>query len=85
VYGGDISGAEAAGDQRVMAPMPGLVGAVEVTQGQSIEKGDTCVIMEAMKVVLRLPAPMSGRVMHVHCEAGETVARGTVLVELEAG
>jgi 3-methylcrotonyl-CoA carboxylase alpha subunit len=75
---------ETAGSLSVLAPMPGLVAAVAVAAGQVVEKGEICVVMEAMKVVLRLPAPVSGRVARLLCGVGETVGGGAVLVELEA-
>ncbi len=83
--GGAASGSgTAAGGPRVVAAMPGLVSAVEVVEGQPVEQGQACVVMEAMKVVLRLPAPVAGRVARVLCAPGETVAGGAVLVEIEA-
>ena len=73
----------ASGGPRVTAAMPGLVSAVEVEVGQHVTQGQTAVVMEAMKVVLRLPAPVAGRVARVLCGPGETVKGGAVLVEIE--
>ncbi len=72
-------------DSFVTAAMPGLISAVEVEVGQRIAQGQTAVVMEAMKLVLRLPAPVAGRVARILCGPGETVKGGAVLVEIEPG
>ena len=73
----------AAGGPRVTAAMPGLVTAVEAAVGDQVAQGQIVVVMEAMKVVMRLPAPVSGRVARVACAPGETVRSGDLLVEIE--
>ena len=83
--GDSMPGATAeVGAPRVVAAMPGLVSGVEVEAGELVEQGAICVVMEAMKVVLRLPAPVTGRVARVLCAPGDTVTAGAVLVEIEA-
>ncbi len=79
-----IGAAAEAGGSSVVAAMPGLVSGVEIEEGQIIEKGQVCVVMEAMKVVLRLPAPVTGRVARLLCAPGDTVTAGAVLVEIKA-
>ena len=73
----------AAGGPRLLAPMPGLVVAVEVAPGDRVEAGQAAVTMEAMKVVMRLPAPVGGRVLRVACAAADTVKGGDLLIEIE--
>jgi biotin carboxyl carrier protein len=51
--------------------------------GAEVVRGDTLVVLEAMKMELRLTAPYAGRVRQVHCAAGQVVERGQVLVEIE--
>lgn len=64
------------------ASMPGLVLDVLVSAGDKVERGDTLVLLEAMKMELRITAPTTGRVTQVYCKAGEVVDRGQVLVEI---
>ena len=64
------------------AAMPGLVLDVLVEEGDQVAKGDTLVLLEAMKMELRISAPAAGRVIRVHCRAGEVVERGQLLVEV---
>ena len=56
--------------------------AVPVQVGQKVEKGETVVVLEAMKLLHGLPAPVSGVVAELFCAAGETVAAGAPLVEI---
>ncbi|GIK43373.1 MAG: hypothetical protein BroJett011_72060 [Chloroflexota bacterium] len=65
------------------ATMPGLVREVLAIEGAAVKRGDTLVVLEAMKMELRLTAPYTGRVNRVHCAAGQVVERGQKLVELE--
>ena len=65
------------------ATMPGLVGEVLAIEGAEVKRGDTLVVLEAMKMELRLTAPYAGRVRRVHCVTGQVVERGQTLVEIE--
>jgi biotin carboxyl carrier protein len=73
----------AAGPAPLIAPMPGLVVRVNVTEGDEVAAGQGLVVMEAMKMENELRAPAAGRVSRVHATAGTAVEKGTVLVELE--
>lgn len=74
-------GAAASGD--LTAQMPGQVRDVRVAAGDEVEVGQTLVVMEAMKMEMRITAPRAARVKRVLVQAGEVVERGAVLVELE--
>jgi len=78
------SRAQAVSSGAVMAPMHGRVVRVEVAPGQSVEAGQTLLVMEAMKMEHRLLAPMTGQVKALHAQAGEQVAARRVLAEIEA-
>lgn len=65
------------------APMPGMVQKVLVKAGDKVEKGDTLVVMEAMKLQLPITAPHNGIVDKVLCKAGEMVSEGVELVSLK--
>ncbi len=64
------------------APMPGAVLAAEVEAGQTVEKGQLLIILEAMKMEHRITAPMSGTVETVHVNVGEQVENGQLLVTI---
>jgi len=69
--------------QELTAPMPATVLKVLVTAGSQVKKGETLVILEAMKMELPLRAPADATVTAVGCREGELVQPETVLVELE--
>jgi len=75
--------AAAAGTGRLEAAMPGVVLEVQVAEGDAVAAGDTLVLLEAMKMELRITAPYAGQVSGVHCAVGAVVERGQLLVELE--
>ncbi len=71
------------GEKRVRAPMPGQVRAVNVTAGELVEKGHTLMLLEAMKMEIRIQATRDGRVHRLLVEPGQAVERDQVLAEME--
>ncbi len=65
------------------APMPASVVRVEVAPGDRVRKGDSLVILEAMKMELPVRAPADGIVAAVHCRPGDLVKPGVPLIDLE--
>lgn len=61
------------------APMPGMIISVEKKVGDSVEEGETVIVLEAMKMENALGAPASGKILAVKVESGDTVAKGEVL------
>jgi biotin carboxyl carrier protein len=73
----------AAGDSRLVAPMPGKVVRVLVPMGAPVVAGQGLVVMEAMKMENELQAPRAGTVKEVHVREGQTVETGALLVVVE--
>jgi biotin carboxyl carrier protein len=71
------------GDTGVMAPMPATVAAIHAVAGQSVNEGDTIIVLEAMKMELPIRSPRSGIVKAVHCAKGDLVQPGVTLLEIE--
>lgn len=71
-----------AGSIEVNAPMPGTIVSVEVSAGQAVKKGDTLVIIEAMKMENEIAAPQDGTVASINCTKGESVDSGKLLVSM---
>lgn len=67
----------------VKAPMPGLVISVLVEPGQTVQKGDPLLILEAMKMENVLKAAGDGVVKSVAAHNGHPVEKGFVLLEFE--
>ena len=67
----------------LVAPMPASVARVEVGTGDTVNPGQLVVVLEAMKMQLRMQAPAGGTVRAVHVKPGDVVAKGQVLLEVE--
>jgi biotin carboxyl carrier protein len=65
------------------APMPGQVRSVNVKEGDAVTKGQTLLVLEAMKMEIRIQAPRDGKVKSLQVKQGQTVEREQVLIELE--
>lgn len=69
-------------EERIRAPMPGVVTRVAVSKGQSVKAGDLLVVLEAMKMANEVCAKHPGTVREVSVQAGRTVSAGEVLATL---
>jgi acetyl/propionyl-CoA carboxylase alpha subunit len=67
------------------APMPGQVRAVNVNEGDTVTKGQTLLVMEAMKMEIRVHAPFDGVVQSLTVKVGQTVEREQILVKMDHG
>ena len=65
------------------APMPGQVRALNVGEGDTVMKGQTLLVLEAMKMEIRIHAPQDGLVKKLFVKPGQTVEREQVLIEVE--
>ena len=74
----------ARGDQELIAPMPGVVVEVRVTEGQPVSVGDTLVVIESMKLQTALSAEVDGFVTSLRCAAGQSFEKGAVLARVES-
>ena len=70
----------ASGPAQVTAPLPGKVAKVSVQSGDTVERGATLVVLEAMKMELGIEAPRGGRIDEVVVSEGDQVIEGAVLV-----
>ena len=67
----------------VDAHITGTVWKIECQVGQSVDEGDTLVILESMKMEMPVEAEDSGTVKEIKCEEGQSVSEGDTLVVLE--
>jgi len=71
------------GPQAVTPPMPAVVVRILVTEGQRVEKGQSVVIVMAMKMEATLCAPFSGTVSRINVSEGHKVMPGQILIDIE--
>lgn len=71
-----------AGGDAIRAPMPGKVIAVPVAPGEAVRRGDTVLVMEAMKMEHALGAPRDGVIAELFAATGDQVGDGAVLAQL---
>ena len=64
------------------APMPGQIRAVNVNEGDTVTKGQTLLLVEAMKMEIRIQSPQDGVVKKLFVKQGQTVEREQMLVEI---
>ncbi len=67
----------------VEAHITGTVWKIEVAVGDTVDEGDTVVILESMKMEMPVEAEDEGAVREVRCREGQAVNEGDTLVVLE--
>ena len=77
------AGAADAGEGVLRAPMPGQVRSIEVAAGDAVQKGQTLLLLEAMKMEIRIQSPLDGTVAALPVAEGDQVEREQVLIEIE--
>ena len=72
----------ATGEVTIKSPMPGLIVAVPVSEGQAVRKGQTVVVLESMKMENELKAPRDGTVTSIKVAPRQSVEQHQPLVVL---
>lgn len=71
-----------AGAIKVTAPMPGKVLSISASVGQSVKKGDTILVFEAMKMENSLVAPEDGTVASIDVAVGDSFEAGVAIASM---
>jgi biotin carboxyl carrier protein len=79
---GGAHGPGGSGEFNLKAPMPGLVVAVPVAEGQAVRKGENLIILESMKMQNELKSPREGTVARVKVKPGDGVEQNQILVTI---
>ena len=66
----------------VKAPLPGVVAKILVSVGQAVKKGETVLVLEAMKMENNITAEADGKITGICVAAGDSVMQGTTLVTI---
>jgi biotin carboxyl carrier protein len=70
------------GELHLKAPMPGLIVAVHVNEGDTVTKGQVLLVLESMKMQNELKAPRDGKVNRVRVKSGESVEQKQTLLSV---
>ena len=86
-FGGEASvlhkAARREGEHSLTSPMPAIVRKILVEPGAAVRKGDTLIVLEAMKMELPVRAVGDAVVRRICCREGDLVQPDTVLMDLE--
>ena len=69
--------------KQVVAPMPGKVIDILVTEGEDVLEYQEVLILEAMKMENAIPSPEAGKVKEIKVKKDDSVATNQVLMVLE--
>ena len=72
-----------AGANKIEAGAAGKVFKIEVKQGQAVEKGETVIILEAMKMEIPMVSPVDGTIASIDCAVGDAVEAGALLATVD--
>lgn len=78
------AGGGGGGRDKMTAPMPGVILSVDTTVGASVKRGESLMVLEAMKMKNELKAPKDGVVAEIYVAEGQQVKFGETLVRFEA-
>jgi biotin carboxyl carrier protein len=67
--------------QEIKAPMPGLVLKIVAAEGDEVKKGDSLIVLEAMKMENMIKSPADGRIKNIPVKQGDKIEKNTVLVQ----
>jgi biotin carboxyl carrier protein len=76
-----MQGVAAGKVNNIKAPMPGLIIDLRVKAGDTVQAGDTLLVLEAMKMENVLKSPGAGTIRNLKIRKGDTVEKGQVLIE----
>ena len=75
--------APAPGKSGVKSPLPGVILDIKVNVGDAVKKGQTIIILEAMKMENNINADKDGKITAINVNKGDSVLEGTDLVIIE--
>ena len=67
----------------IKTPLPGVIIDIKVKAGDTVKKGDTVVVLEAMKMENNIDAERDGKITESKVNKGDSVMEGAILVTIE--
>lgn len=75
-------GVSESGEFHLKAPMPGMIIAIPVSEGETVKKGQVVLILESMKMQNELKSPKDGIIHRIRVKSGETVEQKQALMSV---
>ena len=72
-----------AGTGELRAPIPGVIHAIKVKEGDKVTKGQTLLLLEAMKMETEIAAPMDGVIKEIKIKERELVKEGDLMILIQ--
>jgi len=69
-------------DGEVTAPMAGLIVEIMVSEGETVEQDQTLLVLEAMKMQMKIKSPAAGSVRQIHLQQGDRVEKGELILSM---
>jgi biotin carboxyl carrier protein len=80
---GLLRGQDLMQENNVLAKMPGKIAKIIAKVGDTVEKGASLLVMEAMKMENEIRSTARGKILRIHVKEGQAVETGALLIELE--
>ena len=78
-----VQSAAPSGGEKITSPMPGNILSVNVSNGDTVKKGQVLMILEAMKMENEIMSPIDGTIVSVNTTKGATVESGATLCVIQ--
>lgn len=72
-------------EEKILAPMPGKIIEVLVREGAQVSRGESLIILEAMKMQNEINSPVSGKIESVNIKAGDNVMKDDLMIKIKTG
>ena len=69
--------------KKIYTNIPGIITKINIYEGQRIIRGQSLLILEAMKMMNDVTCPIDGRIKTIHIKQSQMVVKGQLLLELE--
>jgi biotin carboxyl carrier protein len=69
-------------ENKIIAPIPGKIVEVKVSEGQAVRQGEVLIVLEAMKMENELASPRDAVVKQILCQEGDNVDLEQILINL---
>jgi pyruvate carboxylase subunit B len=67
----------------VLSSLPGTVVQIAVTQGQAVAEGQLLIVLDAMKMLNRIPAPLSGTISEIYVQEGDKISKNHLIIKID--